>query len=250
MSEFTYNGAHEICFWSDGSNEPFFSWSDFHLIPIERPYITYSDPNYSLLQIPKSSEMYNHTSYLPGQKTYTTRNGEWNFIIDHEKWTRWTESKRRIQTFFNGKHFYVSLIDDPIHIYSGRISVKNYNSDREYSTVSLEYNLDYNEIETDTREYLKYRIRFLDEYGNILQESLEQYNSIPIYYKANQLKDNYIFQGYKTPIQSVKCNYDYIVKMLRIDEKHSIQFVNLSEDITTEEFIFPLNIDIVHIRET
>lgn len=250
MSEFTYNGAHEICFWSDDSDEPFFSWSNFHLIPMERPFISYSNPNYSLIQIPKTSDIYNHTSYLPGQKTFTARNGKWNFIIDHEKWKTWTESKRQIQTFFNGKHFYISLMDDPTYIFSGRISVKDYNSTKEYSTIVLEYNLDHNIVETDIKERLKYRIRFLNDEGVVLQESLEPYNSIPIYYKSSQLEDNYIIQGYRTPIKAVKCNYDYIVNMIRFDEKHSLQLVNLNEDITTEEIIFPLNIEIVHIRET
>lgn len=250
MSNFSYNGEHEICFWRDDSNEPVFSWVNFHLIPMERPFIKYSDPKYSLLQIPKTSDMFNHTPYLPGHKTYTAHNGEWKFIIDHEKWKAWTESKRLIQNFFNGKHFYISLIDDPTYIYSGRVSVKDYDSGREYSTITLEYNLDYSLVETNIKEKLKYRIRFIDEYGNVLQESLELYNSVPVFYKLNQSQGKYLFQGYKTPIQSVKCNYDYVVKMIQIDKKHSIQFVNIDEDKIVEEIIFPLNIDIVHIRET
>lgn len=250
MNSIVYKGAHDISFWdpNSGSNEPKLLWDDFHLIPKTRPFITLYSVNTKNDQIPKSSIYIDTTNHLPGGKTYNERSGVWNFIIDHSKWKEWLSSYKSIRDYFNGKRLYVSLNDDPLNIYVGRFAVSDYTVDKEYSSVSIAYNLDYILLTDDAKSTLKYRIRYLDEYGNVLQSTLYNYGSIPIYERAVKSFDGYRITGYSESPKIVHGNHDYIVYRIYVGFAHSIRFVDLTNDIETIEPIPPKNIEFGSIR--
>lgn len=249
MSYVQYKGAHDIAFWnlSDGDKRPKFAWDNFHLIPKSRPFINVSTARYSIISIPKSSNILNVTRYLPGGLTYSEHTGKWDFYIDHEEWDEWNKSFRTIRDYFNGQRLYVSLMDDPQHIYVGRFKVSSYSPGDNYSSISIEYDLDYEELAYDQKNDLKYRVRFIDEYGNNLQATFESYGAIPIYTDSLNKYNNHKVIGYDKKIEPISGNIDYItyVDYSLIDYTHGITFINLDDEETYYESPIPVNMNFV-----
>lgn len=181
-----YKGEHEICFWfpdKDAMYErgPFFSWEDYGLIPISRPYISTPKANYTLTQIPNSSTRLNITDFMPGGLTYESRTGEWRFAIDksHEMWKNWYDGYYKMEELFHGKRVYVSLNDDPENIYKGRVSISSYDPGESYSTITLSYDLDAAPIDDDEKTSVYFRIRELLYNGTVDSTGLAYYGLEP-----------------------------------------------------------------------
>lgn len=241
MSNVQYNGMHDISFWEPGNNIPKFAWNDFHLIPQNRPFIEKSEVNYAILSIPKSSNTVNITNKLPGGKTFSAHSGSWSFIIDHDSWGYWPKSYRELQEYFNGKRLYVGLLDDPEHIYIGRFSMSGYTPGSNYTTVTITYNLDYEPLSDSDKENLKFRIRFLDVYGNVLQETYETYGEIPVYAAAAQSQSEYIIDGYDKPIARAYSSDDYVVYRRPFVVLHAIIFESINGESYTSG-VLPSNV--------
>jgi len=244
MSEVIYYGAHDLSFWipNDSNKLPKFAWDDFHLIPKKRPFITYGNTEYRNDLIPKSNIAIYLSPYMPGGKKYSSRSGQWDFYIDHTKWNKWTESKKAIQDYFNGKRLYVSIIDEPDKIYVGRFKVTNYTPGDDYSSVTISYDLDYNPIDDTEKQNLQYRVRFLNIYGRVLQSSIEKYNAVPSFESRNKLKPYEKVSGYDKPITAVKGNADYTISIFNIGDYHSVRFEDKVGGIIYKENPAPSNI--------
>lgn len=149
--DYAYEGDHDIRFWkyvrSGNSvsleNNPKRAWSTFGLIPSTRPSVVLPTVNYSIVQIPGTNSRLDITEYLPGGKTYNNRSGSWSFAApvtpDYENWK---DRYHDIQEYFDGSRFVVELMDDPGVYYEGRLSASNYEPGSNYSTVTINYDLD------------------------------------------------------------------------------------------------------------
>ena len=179
-----YYEEHDVCFWKKelGSNgysidKPTFAWSDWGLIPNSRPYISTPKANYTLAQVPNSSNRLNITNFMPGGMTYESRAGEWQFAIDHTKelWKNWYEGYYKIEEYFHGSRFLVSLNDDPEKIYQGRISISAYDPGENYSTVTLNYDLDAMPIEESEKTGMIFRLRTMTYTGTVEYLQYQRY---------------------------------------------------------------------------
>lgn len=249
MKHVQYKGLHDIAFWdlSDGDKRPKFAWENFHLIPKTRPFIKLPNVNYSTVPIPKTSNILNITRYLPGGMTYSEHVGQWDFFIDHDEWSSWTKSFRTIRDFFNGKRLYVSLMDDPQNIFVGRFSVNNYSPGDNYSSISIQYNLDYDVLTYEQKNNLKYRVRFLDIYGNTLQNTFESYGKIPVYVDSLIKYDDHRITGYDKNIEPITGNIDYVtyIDYSIIEYTHGITFIDLDNEQIYYESPIPVNMEFI-----
>lgn len=222
-----YDGSHSISFWYRESDETLDAkgkntWTDFHLIPAQRPYFGIPEVNYQIVGIPNSSDRINITDAIPGGQTYGPVQGEWSFYIDHYEWNNWVDARDAIVEYFNGKRLVVCLDDDPETFREGRFSITKYDPKPDYSMVTIKYDLDFGEADSDG---LLYRIRFLDNDGSVLSD--EYYNSgdYPDISRINTDKPNgWSFVGWSPEIDFVRKNADYTAVYERGDSLHYIKF--------------------------
>lgn len=143
-----YNGIHSIEFLRlDGSsNEWKNTWDDFHLVPTSRPYIANPDPKYQIVQLPNMNDRIDITNRLPEGILYGMRTGEWEFLIDHEKWSSWSDCYRALVQYFHGFRFAVNLTDrenaDEQKAYVGRLVIRSYSPGNDYSKIIIQYQLE------------------------------------------------------------------------------------------------------------
>lgn len=152
-----YNGQHTISFYDyceiDETNKtidlgaPINTWDYFHLVPSSRPYVTVPNPRIQFVTLPRSSRVLDVTNFYTKDVTYEAREGDWEFYIDHDQWPDWTQSFDALSEYFDGAERYVVLEDQENYIYHGRVYLKDYKANADYSTVMIHYDLDATAIE-------------------------------------------------------------------------------------------------------
>jgi hypothetical protein len=148
-----YNGAHSITFIealdSDTDSTPTAyssykrSWRDFHLVPEKRPSVNPPSPALKLIDIPGTNRRIDMTDLMPGGLKFGRRQGEWQFILDHDLWDNWHTAKKTIEDAINGKRLYCILEDDFNTAYRGRFRVQGWQSGPNYSSIAISYDLEY-----------------------------------------------------------------------------------------------------------
>lgn len=148
-----YNGAHSITFIealdSDTDSTPTAyssykrSWRDFHLVPEKRPSVNPPSPALKLIDIPGTNRRIDMTDLMPGGLKFGRRQGEWQFILDHDLWDNWHTAKKTIEDAINGKRLYCILEDDFNTAYRGRFRVQGWQSGPNYSSIVISYDLEY-----------------------------------------------------------------------------------------------------------
>lgn len=116
------------------------TYSDFGLIPISRPVISPPEPKVSYLEIPGRNGVLDLTETLTGTITYENRQGSWKFLVDKNR--EWSKVYSELLSFIQGRFLRVILEDDPLYYYEGRLSVNEWSSEKNYSVMTISYNLD------------------------------------------------------------------------------------------------------------
>lgn len=222
-----YEGLHSISFWDKEEDKTLGAkckntWTDFHLIPIARPYFGIPQVNYQIVGIPNSSDRINITDFIPGGQTYGPIQGEWSFFIDHNKWKDWVETRDALVEFFNGRRLTVRIDDDLDTFHEGRFSISKYDHKPDYTTVSIKYDLDYGEAD---QSGLLYRIRFIDYDGKVMSDRYYSSGDYPDSSQINTNKPNGLtFAGWTPEVDFVAKNMDYVATYERDKSLHYIKF--------------------------
>ena len=148
-----YNGIHSITFIEsdqllrDGDTLTTIisvrnTWNSFHLVPLSRPFISVEEATVTLVSDTVSNKVFDLTDELAGGRIFKSRKGQWEFLVDHDKWDSWYEAKNNIEKYINGKRLYCMLQGDN-KIYHGRFKVSSWEDGNSYSKVSIEYDLDH-----------------------------------------------------------------------------------------------------------
>lgn len=116
------------------------TWDDWHLIPTSRPLVNPPPVRMSFVEIPGMDGAIDLTEFLTGKPNYSNRTGSWEFIVHHE-YSSWEEIYSRIMAYAHGVRHKVILEDDPFYYYEGRLSVNNFKSNKNWSTITIDYNL-------------------------------------------------------------------------------------------------------------
>ena len=152
------------------------TWTDWMLIPTSRPVANPPEMKTHYVDIPGRNGTIDLSTFLTGEPSYENRVGTWEFIVcnhnilvsgldtihvdDNSKWIDfdiperdWMDVKSEIMMFFNyslatgeltsnSTQTYVHFPDDPDDLYLlGRIYLKDWRNDEQYSMVTLDYNL-------------------------------------------------------------------------------------------------------------
>lgn len=146
-----YSGEHSINFYrvSNGTVTKRNTWTDFHIIPTDRPHIAYPEPNIKLIALPGTNKRLDITDQHIGGLTFGARTGSWQFYIDHDQWKDWRASCNTIYSFIHGKELTIALSDEPMMFYGGMFTVTAYNPGPSYSTITIQYDLGYDSFIQD-----------------------------------------------------------------------------------------------------
>ena len=118
---FTYNGDHSIMFikadnsvdyasLTESSIEDYYdTWDSLYLIPESRPLINTPQPSISLYSDSATSKLIDLTDKASGGQSFGPRQGEWVFIVDHDRWSSWHEARKTLEKILNGQKLYCIL---------------------------------------------------------------------------------------------------------------------------------------------
>lgn len=140
----SYGGAYSIKI--KFGDQVFDTWTDWHLIPASKPVIAPPQPNISMIAVPGRSSVIDTTELISGVETYGMRNGSWNFIIDpnNEIWDDSVECYNYLIRTIHGRSLPIQISGDDTW-YSGRILVSDYKPEDNYSTITINYSIFYDD---------------------------------------------------------------------------------------------------------
>lgn len=117
------------------------TWDDWHLIPTSRPLFNPPSVKTHLVDIPGGDGVLNLTNALAGRPTFNNRTGSWTFIVQNG-FMDWATLFSEIMVYLHGKTLRAVLEDDPAYYYEGLFFVNQWKSDKDYSQIVIEYNVD------------------------------------------------------------------------------------------------------------
>jgi hypothetical protein len=140
MNPDTGNGMHSITFESNGLKLN--TWSTWKMAPKSRPFVAAPQVKTEYIDVPGADGALDYTEALTGKPRYANRTGQWDFIIDNG-YSNWYELYSEILLRLHGKRFEKIILDDDDDYYwSGRLSVTGQFGNKDYSSISIQYNLD------------------------------------------------------------------------------------------------------------
>lgn len=167
--EFKYNGDHSVTFYktiTNGSETTLVrtnTWSHLRLLPSSRPTMPQPQAAYKYVDIPGRDGPLDLTGYLTGKPTFGNRQGTLDFIVVQDSSEQgqkdWVTRKKELAQFFDGSEMKIEF-DDEVYetyqtkngpaqrvrsdaaYYKGRVFFRGWTPGAQYSTVSLEYNVE------------------------------------------------------------------------------------------------------------
>ena len=148
------------------------TWKDWHLVPTSRPVVNPPKAKTNYIEVPGADGALDISSVFTGQILYSNRQGIWEFRVD-PKFMDWTEIYSLIMKYVHGNFVKVILEDDPEYYYEGRLFVNQWLSDKDNSTITIEYNLaPYKKYKLSDRRWIwdtfNFETGLVREYRNIV----------------------------------------------------------------------------------
>jgi len=148
------------------------TWDDFHLIPNSRPVVAEPDPRTMYINVYGNDGDLDATESRTGDVQYKNREGSWDFTVAND-YENWEVLHHKIANYLHGKKFKIILEDDPNYYYIGRITFSEWNSDKNWSKVTLDYHLEpfKYELTSSLEDWLwdpfSFETGIIREYGSI-----------------------------------------------------------------------------------
>lgn len=134
-----YNGEHSIIF-ENQLGEKRHTWNDWRLVPTAKPTVPTPEPDTKYVDIPGRSGSIDMSEFLTGNISYKDRSGSWEFyLVDTDIHQDWDEMCSYISEFLHGKNLKITLKDDPLYKYEGRVTLSGKNTDGPIPKITLNY---------------------------------------------------------------------------------------------------------------
>ncbi len=131
------------------------TYEEWGLVPTSRPLVNPPEVKTTYVDLPASHGILDYTDLLLGETPFGRREGSWEFAV--RPGDSWVDVYSSLLNYLHGKEHYVILEDEPDYQYRGRLTVKSWKSEREYSKVTIDYNLDpfkYNVASSSEEDWL------------------------------------------------------------------------------------------------
>lgn len=173
------------------------TFDEWGLVPTSRPVVAPPQVKTTYVDLPASHGVLDYTSLLLAETPYGQREGSWEFYVKAGAY--WASVYSNLMNYLHGARHSVILEDDPYFQYIGRLTVSEWRSERNYSLVSISYNLDpfkysvvdsaetdwlWNELFTDVIRYGRFTVSG-SKYRNFINEGLKE--AIPTFTCQNAM---------------------------------------------------------------
>lgn len=116
------------------------TWDDWHLVPTSRPLVNPPQVKTNYVDLPGGDGVLDLTTALSGRPTYGNRSGSWEFLVMNG-YQDWSTLYSEIMIYLHGQEFRAILDDDPNYFYLGRFSVNSWKSNKNWSSITIDYNV-------------------------------------------------------------------------------------------------------------
>lgn len=116
------------------------TWDDWHLIPTSRPVFNPPSVKTSTIEIPGGDGALDLTTVLAGRPLFKNRTGSLEFYVENG-FRDWTVLFSEIMGYMHGQKMKAVLEDDPAYFYEGRFAVNTWKSNKERSTIVIDYDV-------------------------------------------------------------------------------------------------------------
>ena len=117
------------------------TWWDWHLVPTERPSIAPPELKTKNVDIPGMNGDLDFTESLTGYPVYENRKGSIEFLVI-TGYEHWHEIYQSMCSYLHGRKLYFAMEDDPAYYYCGYITVDQYQSNKDNSKITINYDLE------------------------------------------------------------------------------------------------------------
>lgn len=125
------------------------TWDDWHLVPASRPTFSMPPLQERYVDIPGLNGPVDLTEAITGYPVYGNRTGSFEFIVMNDWYEadgrlvrgNWQYRYSEIANYLHGQHMQAQLEDDPEYYYEGRFKLAEWRSEKDYSRISIEYNV-------------------------------------------------------------------------------------------------------------
>lgn len=116
------------------------TWANWYLIPSSRPVVAQPTMAEKYVEIPGMDGSLDLTDYLTQTPSYSDRKGTWEFYVMNG-YGSWEARRADIASYLDGSKMRVMLEDDLDNYYVGRVILKEWRSEPQFSKVVFEYHL-------------------------------------------------------------------------------------------------------------
>ena len=125
------------------------TWDDWHLIPSSRPLFNPPSVKTQYQDIPGAHGKMDLTEALTGYPLYDNRTGSWEFYVMND-YQEWNVLYQEILNYLHGRRMTAFLEDEPEYYYEGRFSVNKWDSQKDWSRITIDYDVDPFKIKEET----------------------------------------------------------------------------------------------------
>lgn len=127
------------------------TYDDWKLVPKTRPVIDPPKVKTNYVDIPGSDGSIDLSEAVSPGPVYDNREGSWDFYVlnDYPTYKDWVDIYNKVMNFIHGFKIIVTLEDDPEYEYTGRLSVKDWKSQKDWSSITIDYILEPMKVHND-----------------------------------------------------------------------------------------------------
>ena len=119
---------------------PYNTWTDWHLIPADRPIVVPPSEKTHDIDIPGGSGVIDAAQALTGYPVFGMREGSWDFYVENDV-EPFVTLYGKVLAALQGKRLQVSLEEDAAYFYEGRCWVDNPKQDNGHTMLTINYSL-------------------------------------------------------------------------------------------------------------
>lgn len=117
------------------------TWDDWHLVPSSRPVFNPPAQKVKTLDIPGGNGLIDLSQALTGYPVFHNRTGSFEFLVTNG-YQPWHMLYSDIMDYLHGRTMTAVLEDDPEYYYNGRFTVNAWKSEKNWSKIVIDYNVD------------------------------------------------------------------------------------------------------------
>ena len=117
------------------------TYDDWHIVPSSRPLFSMPSVKEKYIDLPGSDGSIDLSEAITGYPVYANRTGSMEFIVLNG-YGQWYDRYSEIADYLHGKYMLAFLEDDPNWYYIGRFSLNEWRSEKDWSRIVINYNVE------------------------------------------------------------------------------------------------------------